>query len=396
MAHLHYLSSTRPSSFQHIIYKLSLLTVTGALLASCNGIPHGKTASRSPGGYYKIGAPYQINGTWYYPKQEPHYKEDGVASWYGSDFHNKHTANGDMFDKRALTAAHRTLPLPSMVQVTNLDNGKSLVLMVNDRGPFSKNRILDVSERAAEVLGFKAKGTAQVRVQNLPVHSQRLLSDLNAAKSQSTLLVENHYNAESGTQEEYILEQTGATVSTSDTEASSESSRPRSFSRRLKDMFSFSKKEAPAPAAPETPSSPADSALEPEHITEPADTMPASSSSTEAPVTTPAENTPVTSTPAETTTPAATSGPVTPTTSDAPQPAGSYYIQVGAYGNSHNASRASQTLSAVGEVESKEITMRGKQVTRIRIGPFIHRSDAENLLQRVHDSGYKDALVTKE
>jgi rare lipoprotein A len=116
-------------------------------------------------GVYKIGNPYQIDGTWYYPKEQPDYDETGVASWYGPAFYGKHTANGEMYTAQDLTAAHRTLPMPVNVRVTNLDNGKSLVVRVNDRGPFAKGRIIDVSERAAKLLGFIQNGTAKVRVQ---------------------------------------------------------------------------------------------------------------------------------------------------------------------------------------------------------------------------------------
>lgn len=113
---------------------------------------------------YKIGRPYQIGENWYYPREQPEYDEVGVASWYGPTFYGKHTASGEIYDGQGLTAAHRTLPLPVNVRVTNLDNGKSLVVRVNDRGPFAKGRIIDVSKHAAELLGFYAKGTARVRV----------------------------------------------------------------------------------------------------------------------------------------------------------------------------------------------------------------------------------------
>ncbi|MDB2414931.1 septal ring lytic transglycosylase RlpA family protein [Rickettsiales bacterium] len=133
-------------------------------------------------GYYKIGEPYEIDGQLYVPKEDPNYEEVGIASWYGPNFNGKKTANGDTFDQNALTAAHRTLPIPSMVRVTNLENNKTIILMVNDRGPFSKGRILDVSKRGAEILGFKDKGIARVKVQFLKGHTRRLLADLPADK----------------------------------------------------------------------------------------------------------------------------------------------------------------------------------------------------------------------
>jgi rare lipoprotein A len=120
-----------------------------------------------PHGVYKIGNPYQISGVWYYPAEDLNYDESGIASWYGQDFHGKYTANGEVFDLNGLTAAHRTLPMPSVVQVTNLENGRTLKLRVNDRGPFARGRIIDLSRRAAQLLGFDAPGTARVRVRIL-------------------------------------------------------------------------------------------------------------------------------------------------------------------------------------------------------------------------------------
>lgn len=131
-------------------------------------------AQRGKMGTYKVGNPYQIAGAWYYPKEDYDYREEGVASWYGPGFHGQLTANGETYDQMDLTAAHRTLPLPSMVRVTNLDNGRSIVLRVNDRGPFAKNRIIDISQRGAQLLDFVRQGTARVRVEILSEESLAL------------------------------------------------------------------------------------------------------------------------------------------------------------------------------------------------------------------------------
>jgi peptidoglycan lytic transglycosylase len=136
------------------------------LLAACVSTPPPETTVSVPpnAGIYKIGNPYEIDGTWYYPHEQPTYDETGIASWYGPNFNGERTANGERFDENALTAAHRTLPMPVNVRVTDLENGKSIVVRVNDRGPYAKGRIIDVSKRAAELLGFYKKGTAKVRV----------------------------------------------------------------------------------------------------------------------------------------------------------------------------------------------------------------------------------------
>jgi rare lipoprotein A len=117
------------------------------------------------GGVYRVGSPYVVAGKVYVPQDNPHYRADGVASWYGADFHGRATANGEIFDANAITAAHPTLPLPSYVRVTNLSNGRSLIVRVNDRGPYAGNRIIDVSRRTAFLLGFTMSGTAWVRVE---------------------------------------------------------------------------------------------------------------------------------------------------------------------------------------------------------------------------------------
>ncbi len=117
------------------------------------------------GGAYRVGKPYTVGGRVYVPREDPNYREDGMASWYGDAFHGRLTANGEIFDMQTLTAAHRTMPIPSYARVTNLSNGKSLIVRVNDRGPYHGNRIIDVSNKAAHLLDFKSRGVARVRVE---------------------------------------------------------------------------------------------------------------------------------------------------------------------------------------------------------------------------------------
>jgi rare lipoprotein A len=126
-------------------------------VTSRNNIPAG-------GGYEHLGAPYVVAGRTYVPAEDPNYSAIGYASWYGADFHGRLTANGEIYDMNALTAAHPTLPLPSYVRVTNLDNGASVVVRVNDRGPFHDDRIIDLSAKAAELLDMTVAGVARVEV----------------------------------------------------------------------------------------------------------------------------------------------------------------------------------------------------------------------------------------
>ena len=129
-----------------------------------------------------MGKPYQIQGVWYYPAVDYTYKETGIASWYGPQFDGKPTANGETFDQWQVSAAHKTLPLPSIVRVTNLENGRSLVVRINDRGPYARGRIIDMSHRGAQMLGFEGKGTARVRVQILAKESRAIAQRLKAGE----------------------------------------------------------------------------------------------------------------------------------------------------------------------------------------------------------------------
>ena len=159
------------------MYKYGLMYITIILLlTACGGGTSDKMRHMFAGGVYKIGKPYQIEGQWYYPKKYRKYNRVGVASWYGSEFQGRRTANGEIFDMNLLTAAHPTLPLPVMARVTNLKNGRSIIVRVNDRGPFKRNREIDLSRRAAEILRYKTQGTTKVRVKYLgraPLYNSR-------------------------------------------------------------------------------------------------------------------------------------------------------------------------------------------------------------------------------
>lgn len=159
---------------------LLVLLLAGASLAACAtsqpryasrasggealGGPAGRPAAPQSGPRYKIGDPYQVAGIWYVPKEQPNYDETGIASWYGDAFNMQPTANGEIFDMNAISGAHTTLPLPSIVEVTNLDNGRKLKVRVNDRGPFVGGRVIDLSRAAAHELGYDQAGLAHVRV----------------------------------------------------------------------------------------------------------------------------------------------------------------------------------------------------------------------------------------
>ena len=157
---------------------LAALLTGGLALNGCSGQSDPFAGVGSPmyqgsgplpkgGGRYVVGEPYEVGGRWYYPAEAASYDKVGQASWYGPKFHRRMTSNGEWFDQDYLSAAHPTLPLPSYARVTNLENGRSLVVRVNDRGPFVADRIIDLSRKSADVLDVRRKGTAKVRVQYL-------------------------------------------------------------------------------------------------------------------------------------------------------------------------------------------------------------------------------------
>lgn len=172
--------------------RLSIVLMAVAVLASCATprrvvtapprLPTPAMPAVIPNPVYKVGMPYEVGGVWYYPKEQPDYDETGIASWYGTKYHGRLTADGELFDRTAITAAHPTLPMPVNVRVTNLENGKSIVVRVNDRGPFVNGRIIDLSERAADLLGFRTNGTAKVRVRYLDRASLTGLGPATAAE----------------------------------------------------------------------------------------------------------------------------------------------------------------------------------------------------------------------
>jgi len=160
-----------------LVIALLCLGCAAASLAGCgrggNGeklgervIPLGQPVPKG-GGTYSLGAPYQVAGVWYRPRENPSYDRVGIASWYGELFQGRRTANGEIYDMDRLSAASPTLPLPVYARVTNLENRRSIIVRVNDRGPYASDRIMDVSRRSAEALGFRERGTARVRVQYL-------------------------------------------------------------------------------------------------------------------------------------------------------------------------------------------------------------------------------------
>jgi rare lipoprotein A len=165
------------------LHRLALLALITAFTASCASSPEPSRRFRttttasvpanashmiaSSSAHQKVGNAYVVGGRRYVPRRDDHYDQTGIASWYGPTFHGRPTANGEVFDQNLLTAAHPTLPIPSIIEVTNLENGRSVILRLNDRGPFVDDRMIDLSRAAADQLGYRQRGLARVRVRYL-------------------------------------------------------------------------------------------------------------------------------------------------------------------------------------------------------------------------------------
>lgn len=168
--------------FSKVVALFAILT----LLTACG--ENTREAPEPPAKGVKIGKPYKIMGKWYTPEYDPSYEEEGIASWYGPGFHGRLTANGEEYDQEAISAAHPTLPLPSIVKVTNLENGREITVRVNDRGPFHEGRIIDLSLGAARLLGVD--GIAKVRVTYLSDETQRHWAQMNMKTPRDILVAD--------------------------------------------------------------------------------------------------------------------------------------------------------------------------------------------------------------
>lgn len=180
--------SSAPSSSSAITVAPGLAEQRSAKTSE-SGLPKG-------GGIYKVGNPYTIKGRLYIPQEDPDYDQTGIASWYGSAFHGKMTANGETFDMNALTAGHPTLPMPIYAFVTNLGNGRTIMVRINDRGPYVTDRIIDLSARAAHELGFSKQGLARVRVR----YAGKAPLDGDDTAERKFLLAQAWHQGQSGTQ----------------------------------------------------------------------------------------------------------------------------------------------------------------------------------------------------
>ena len=285
---------------------------------------------------YKVGSPYKIDGIWYYPKENFTLIETGVASWYGPGFHEEYTANGEIFDQNELTAAHRTLQLPSIVRVTNLENGRSVVVRVNDRGPFKQGRIMDVSKRTAELLGFAGKGTAHVRLKVLEKESRNLAAAAQIGKDTTRLTLSDLRRKKSAS----VKLQPSAKLSRVVPVSVAVDGLPESLITPTiaTEELAFSKKKlSPAPSVP---------------------------------LFTPA-----------------------PVVMKAPVNYTDIFVQAGSFSVFDNAERLTKQLVKIAPTVIEPATVRFRKMYRVKLGPLASIEEAEKVLEKVISSGQTTAKI---
>lgn len=339
-----------------------------------------------PGGNYKVGKPYKVDGEWYYPSEDFSKQETGIASWYGPTFHGKRTANGEIYDQNELTAAHRTLQMPSLVRVTNLDNGRSIVVRINDRGPFKRGRVIDVSKRAAELLGFIKNGTARVRLEVLEKESRKIAQAAQQGMDTSRITMAD-LNRIPDTQPVASYQ-------------------PVNLQKREVDMASLRGSGAPGPRF----GSSSDDPMLPESLRTPTITVEEINAGPSQPrngyqgswQSPPRQKI------------AAYGGQQAAT---APQPefsghmdkggrfmpdavvqnttavATSLFVQAGSFGVYENAQRFSQQLNSIAPTVIEPINVNGRKLYRVKLGPLADITEADAVLARVAQAGTRDAKV---
>lgn len=338
----------RPGSVFQVLAGL----LVAALMAGCAGRGEAPTTARAASnaasnagkyGLYKIGSPYKVEGVWYYPGVDYNYNETGIASWYGPDFHGKNTANGEVYNMNDLTAAHPTLPLPSIVRVTNLENGRSIIVRVNDRGPYVRGRIIDLSRRGAQLLGMIGTGTARVRVQIMADESR-----------QAVLL------AQQG--EIPSIERIAASAPRESVTAQVLAAPPAVQVAALPPLADGASRPAPAPAA-----------------------IPLIASAQAAAQ--PAAPTVVLKAPPGAAEPQVSVAAVAPT---------AIYVQVGAFSQFENANRMRVRLASLGPAKVTQTNVDGLPFFRVRLGPAATVPEADKLLDLAVRAGYHDARIVIE
>lgn len=336
-----------------LILGLSACTETELASHIVKQVPAGNNAKSQ--GKFKVGNPYRVKGKKYYPAEMYEYVETGLASWYGPGFHGKSTANGETYNQYDLTAAHKTLQLPSIVKVTNLENGRSAILRVNDRGPFAHDRVLDVSEKAATVLGFKNKGTAKIKLELMPEES-RIVADAARAGRDTRgieIAMNNKYRnrapMQAGDDPVYISTPRHERMATSTTSVYS----PPPTPQRSPTTYT----QPSVASVPLPPAQPVE--LASTHTTQ-------------------------------------FDSPAVIDAAPSAFPTGNYYIQVASFNSAANAQNFSRSLGDLGPVTIQDSVKGSQPVYRVKVGPLSNQQQVNNILPSLVERGHPDAIVLVE
>jgi rare lipoprotein A len=332
---------------------LALLVALGFVLSACASSGPELGEHHQGAGYhrgqpsYKVGAAYQINGKWYRPRVDYGYDETGLASWYGEAFDGKATANGEIFNLNELSAAHKTLPLPSIVEVSNMRNGRTLRLRVNDRGPYVDSRIIDVSRRAAQLLGFEMAGTTPVRV--------RILKD------ESIEVAEAAMRGQVGRVQLAAVPRSSPVIAAA-----------------APPVIAGPPRREPPPPEPAPVMMAAASPPPPEPAAAPRRRWPSLIAQAHAETLHPA----VVASPMPAAIPVSTSGRI--------------FVQAGAFAIPENAQRVRARIAELGNAQVVPAEVNGSALYRVRLGPVTNGAEADRLLSKVVGSGYPTARIVSE
>jgi rare lipoprotein A len=349
--------------FTRVALSLIIVGAVGANIVACGSggggpklgervIPLGQPVPKG-GGAYRVGEPYQLNGVWYQPTEDTRYDQVGTASWYGEMFHGRRTANGEIYDMERLSAASPTLPMPVYARVTNLANGRSLIVRVNDRGPYRSNRIMDLSRRSAELLGYREQGTARVRVQYLgraPLNGDDSYERRNLA---SQPWAQFAMRGKSGGM-------TGEPATVASVERGAMPS--RRTPQRLRPPI------VPLVAEDEEWAAPSAAAADP---TLKWKVSPRGTARRDPP----------------------SRATVQPTAAPITLSGKGVVILAGSFKNKDNADRALTLLGGIAQVEVAPMSIGGETFFRVRVGPFADRGEAGAALERVTEAGYSGARI---
>lgn len=327
-------------------------------------------------GTYKVGNAYKVGNVWYYPQEDFGFSETGIASWYGPDFHGKRTANGEIYDQNELTAAHRTLQMPSFVRVTNLENGRSVVVRINDRGPFKRGRVIDVSKKAADLLDFRGRGTARVRVEVLEKASKQAAAAAKRGMNTSRMALAD-------------FDKDGAAqpVAKKTVSRRSRVTRGPQFASLQSDIESLPESLQTPTITVEELSAPSGSGAS---YQEPAPMREEPSKAQPQPKKIAGYTDPL-------------AGYLDqkgrfmpePVVSSQPVSRTGIFVQAGSFAVYENAERLSVNLGNIAQTSIEPVTVKGRQLYRVKLGPIASVAEADNVLDQVIRAGNETAKVIR-